>query len=96
MKEKPNKREHFISAVNEIPLSAAIDHININFKTSTVEEMAGKLWISVELFTAYINGEEQAPEDLSPKLLNAYKLRIVRGSVVKTIQPPEPPLPPRE
>jgi plasmid maintenance system antidote protein VapI len=55
-------------------------------KTVTEEEMAGKIDLSPEVFRAYLNGEEEAPDALSFQLKTAFGIGTVMVESVQRVQ----------
>jgi transcriptional regulator with XRE-family HTH domain len=97
MKKEPIKKDITFSTVNDVPLPDAVRYVTEGKEGITEEEMAGKLGISPELLRAYLRGERPPPDDLSSRLLKAYRLRIVQGEAIgyyksRTKAPPPPPL----
>ncbi|HTJ11897.1 MAG TPA: hypothetical protein VL547_07725 [Dinghuibacter sp.] len=95
MKRKPIIKESRVHEVNQIPFKDAVWHVKNEQRGIADEEMAGKLGISTELFTSYLDGSELPPDDLSPRLLDAYQIGIHRISGTVSARPHrQPPSPP--
>lgn len=93
-REKPIKKQSFEYAVNQIPFEDAVSYVKDEHKTETEEEMAGKLGIPIDLFRSYLDKSELPPDDLAPRLLGAYNMRIHRRASIVSSRPSRPPEPP--